>query len=97
MPRIAGIDLPEKKKIRYALRYIHGIGPKASDVILSEAEIDGDKRASELTDQEVSQIATVIDAGHIVEGSLSRATSILPSSSAADCARVSRRLIACAA
>ncbi len=72
MPRIAGIDLPEKKKIRYALRYIHGIGPKAADVILSEAEIEGDKRANELTDQEVSQIATVIDGAYIVEGSLRR-------------------------
>ena len=72
MPRIAGIDLPEKKKIRYALRYIHGIGPKASDDILASAEIDADKRANELTDQEVSQIATVIDGGYIVEGSLRR-------------------------
>ncbi len=72
MPRIAGVEIPEKKKIRYALRYIHGIGPKAADVILAEAEIDVDKRANELTDQEVSQIATIIDAGYIVEGSLRR-------------------------
>ncbi len=72
MPRIAGIDIPEKKKIRYALRYIYGIGPKASDDILSEAEIDGDRRAQELTDQEVSQIATIIDGAYIVEGALRR-------------------------
>ena len=72
MPRIAGIDIPEKKKIRFALRYIHGIGPKASDVVLAVAEVDGETRAKDLTDQEVSQIATVIDAGHIVEGSLRR-------------------------
>ncbi len=72
MPRIAGIDIPEKKKIRYAMRYIYGIGPKASDDILSEAEIDGDKRAQELTDQEVSQIATIIDGAYIVEGALRR-------------------------
>ncbi len=72
MPRIAGIDIPEKKKIRYAMRYIYGIGPKASDDILSEAEIDGDRRAQELTDQEVSQIATIIDGAYIVEGALRR-------------------------
>ncbi len=72
MPRIAGVDIPEKKKIRYAMRYIYGIGPKASDDILSEAEIDGDKRAQELTDQEVSQIATIIDGAYIVEGALRR-------------------------
>ena len=72
MPRIAGVDIPEKKKIRYAMRYIYGIGPKASHDILSEAEIDGDKRAQELTDQEVSQIATIIDGAYIVEGALRR-------------------------
>jgi small subunit ribosomal protein S13 len=72
VPRIAGIDIPEKKKIRYAMRYIYGIGPKASDDILGEAEIDGDKRAQELTDQEVSQIAVIIDGAYIVEGALRR-------------------------
>lgn len=72
MPRIAGVDIPEKKKIRYAMRYIYGIGPKASDDILSEAGIDCDKRAQELTDQEVSQIATIIDGAYIVEGALRR-------------------------
>ena len=72
MPRIAGIDIPEKKKIRYALRYIYGIGPKASDDILSEAKVDGDTRAHELADQEVSQIAAIIDGAYIVEGALRR-------------------------
>ena len=74
MPRIAGVDIPDKKKIRYALRYIYGIGPKASDTILAEAKIDPDKRASELSDQEVSSIAAIIDAGQIVEGALRRQT-----------------------
>ena len=72
MPRIAGVDIPEKKKIRYALHYVHGIGPKSSVDILNEAAIDGDKRAGELTDQEVGQIATIIDAGYIIEGALRR-------------------------
>ena len=72
MPRIAGIDIPERKKIRYALRDIYGIGPKASDDILSEAGIDGDMRALELADHEVSQIATIIDGAYIVEGALRR-------------------------
>ena len=40
MPRIAGVDIPDKKKIRYSLRYIFGIGPKSADDILSEADID---------------------------------------------------------
>ena len=72
MPRIAGVDIPEKKKIRYALRYIYGIGPKFSDVILAEAGVDPDQRASELSDQDVTQIAALIDAGYIVEGALRR-------------------------
>lgn len=72
MPRIAGVDIPDKKKIRYALRYIFGIGPKFADDILSEADIDTDKRSGELTDQEVSQIASIIDSGYIIEGALRR-------------------------
>jgi len=72
VPRIAGVDVPDKKKMRYSLRYIYGIGPKFADDILAEAGIDPAKRASELTDQEVSQITAAIDAGYIVEGALRR-------------------------
>ncbi len=72
MPRIAGVDIPDKKKIRYSLRYIFGIGPKSADDILAEADIDTDRRSGELTDQEVSQIASIIDSGYIIEGALRR-------------------------
>ena len=72
MPRIAGVDIPEKKKIRYALRYIYGVGPKFANDILTEAGIDGEKLAADLTEQEVSQITAVIDATYIVEGALRR-------------------------
>jgi len=72
MPRIAGVDIPESKKIRYAIRYIFGIGPTFADKILAEAVVDPDKRAKELTDQEVGQIASIIDANYIVEGALRR-------------------------
>ena len=72
MPRIAGVDIPDNKKIRYALRYIYGIGPKFADDILSEAGVDGDMRARELGDQDVGQIASIIDAGYIIEGTLRR-------------------------
>ena len=72
MPRIAGIDIPEKKKVRYALRYIYGIGPKFADDILAKADVDPDKRSSELTDEEVGQISSIIDTEFIVEGALRR-------------------------
>ncbi len=75
MPRIVGIDVPEKKKIRYAIRYIHGIGPKVGDAVLVKAGISPDKRANELTEQEVAAIAAIIDAEHIVEGALRRQVS----------------------
>ncbi|MFM8641147.1 MAG: 30S ribosomal protein S13 [Planctomycetota bacterium] len=72
MPRIAGIDIPDKKKIRYSLRYIFGIGPKVSDDILRKLGIDGERRAHELDDKEVAAIAAEIDANHPVEGALRR-------------------------
>ena len=72
MPRIAGVDIPDNKKIRYALRYIYGIGPKFADDILAEAGVDGDTRAKDLGDQDVGQIASIIDAGYIIEGTLRR-------------------------
>jgi len=72
MPRIAGIDIPERKKVRYALRYIHGIGPQFADDILEAAGVDPDKKAGELSEQEVSEITSAVDDGYIVEGALRR-------------------------
>ena len=75
MPRIAGVDIPDKKRVLFALQYVHGIGPKFAKDILTEAGVDPDKRAGQLTDQETSSITTVIDGGYIVEGALRRQTS----------------------
>ena len=72
MPRIAGVDIPENKQVRYSIRYIYGIGPKTTDDILREQEIDPTKKARDLTDDEVGKIASYLDANVIVEGSLRR-------------------------
>ncbi len=72
MPRIAGIDIPDRKKIYFALQYVHGIGPKFAADILAEAGIDPEKRSNVLDDIEVSKINAIIDAGFIVEGALRR-------------------------
>ena len=72
MPRIAGVDIPDRKAIRYALRYVHGIGPKYADDILAEVGIEPATKASDLTDQQVSQINSIIDGGYLVEGALRR-------------------------
>lgn len=75
MARIAGIDIPEKKKIFFALQYIHGIGPKVAEDILGRTGIDKDRRASTLDDQELSAIASDIDEHVVVEGGLRRQVS----------------------
>ena len=72
MPRIAGVDIPERKKIYYALQYIHGVGPKYAADILAEAKINPEARANELSETDVSQINTIIDNGYLVEGALRR-------------------------
>ena len=72
MPRIAGVDIPDNKKVRYSLRYIYGIGPKIADDILEESKIDPDTKARDLTEDEVGRIASYLDSSLIVEGTLRR-------------------------
>ncbi|MGH7133470.1 MAG: 30S ribosomal protein S13 [Phycisphaerales bacterium] len=72
MPRIAGIDVPEKKKIFFALQYIHGIGPKFAADILAEAQVNPDLRSNEVDEQMVARINGIIDATYLVEGALRR-------------------------
>ncbi len=72
MPRIAGIDIPDRKKILYSLQYIHGVGPKFAAEILAEASIESDLRANELTEQQVAQLNQILDTNYLVEGALRR-------------------------
>ncbi len=74
MPRIAGIDVPEKKKIYFALQYIHGIGPQVARKILEEAKVDGDQRSGEVPETALAAINSIIDANYLVEGALRRQT-----------------------
>lgn len=75
MPRIAGIDVPEKKKIFFALQYIHGIGPKFAGEILTQAEVNPDARANDVDEQQLARINAIIDSGYLVEGALRRQVS----------------------
>jgi small subunit ribosomal protein S13 len=61
MPRIVGVDIPEKKRIEIALSYIYGIGPVNVKKILTIANVNPDKRAKDLTDQEISRIVRAIE------------------------------------
>ncbi|MFA9479040.1 30S ribosomal protein S13 [Phycisphaerales bacterium AB-hyl4] len=71
MPRVAGVDIPDKP-LRIALRYIYGIGPHHAALICQEAGIEGQTRASTLTEDQLAQIAGIIEANHLVEGALRR-------------------------
>jgi small subunit ribosomal protein S13 len=70
MARIAGVDLPRQKRVEVALTYIYGIGVTRSNRILGRAEIDPGVRVKDLSEEEVSRIAKLIDAEGGVEGDL---------------------------
>lgn len=70
MARIAGINIPTNKTVRYSLPYIYGIGPVNAVEICRLAGVAENKRVHELTDAEVSKLREVIDKGYKVEGVL---------------------------
>ncbi len=72
MPRIAGVDVPNDKRIDVALTRIYGIGPYRAKQVLAKANIDPATRANKLTEDEVSRIANIIEADYVVEGQLRR-------------------------
>jgi len=72
MPRIAGVDIPADKPIWISLTYIYGVGRSNSRVILKEAAIDPQRRAKDLSEEELAKIIGIIDRGHPVEGALRR-------------------------
>ena len=72
MPRIAGVDIPADKPIRVSLRYIYGVGPTNSDAILKEAGIDGQRRAKDISEEELAKIIGILDRTFLVEGALRR-------------------------
>ena len=74
MPRIAGVDVPNEKRVEAALRYIYGVGATMSRRILDEVGVNPDTRARDLTEDELSRINTTIDKGYEVEGQLRRRT-----------------------
>lgn len=76
MARIAGVDLPKNKRIEIALTYIYGIGRNSSQKILSECGIDYDTKADDLTENQISDIRSIIDEKHKVEGDLRREVSM---------------------
>ena len=76
MARIAGIDLPKKKRAEVGLTYIFGIGRTTARSILAKSGVDFDKKVADLTDDEVSKIRSIITAEVKVEGALRTETQL---------------------
>jgi small subunit ribosomal protein S13 len=73
MPRILGVDIPKEKRIDIALTYLYGVGKFVSNKILAEVGIAPEKRAKDLTEDEISRIANAIQKSSLrVEGDLRR-------------------------
>jgi small subunit ribosomal protein S13 len=68
--RIAGVDLPRRKRVEIGLTYIYGIGQSTSNRILSQLDIDPSTKTDDLSESEVNRIRQVIDGEHKVEGEL---------------------------
>lgn len=76
MPRILGVDIPKEKRIEIALTYLYGVGRTLSNIILKEAQINPDKRAKDLSEEEISKITSTIQKmGIKIEGDLRREVS----------------------
>jgi small subunit ribosomal protein S13 len=72
MPRILGVDIPNDKRTIISLRYIYGIGPYLSAQVCERANIDPDKRARDLTEDELTRLTNLLDNDYVVEGQLVR-------------------------
>ncbi len=76
MARIAGVDIPNNKRVEIALTYIYGIGRKSANDIIAQTGINPDTRAKDLTEEEIAKLRDVIENSYTVEGDLRREVSL---------------------
>ena len=72
MPRILGVDIPNDKRLIISLRYIYGIGPFLAQQLCDRTGISPDKRARDLSEDELAKLASLLDNEYVVEGQLRR-------------------------
>ena len=72
MPRIQGVDIPPNKPTHISLRYLKGIGPTTALELCEKVGLDPQRRAGEMTDDDVAKLATILDRDYLVEGALRR-------------------------
>lgn len=70
MARVAGVDIPNNKRVIIALTYIYGIGPKIAKELIDKANIKESRRVKDLTDKDLGKLKSVIEANFKVEGAL---------------------------
>ena len=75
MPRLLGVDIPDRKRVEFALRYLHGVGPQRARVTVAQCKIDPAKKAGELSPEEIRHITAFIQEHFRVEGDLRREVS----------------------
>lgn len=72
MPRIMGVDIPNDKQVQYSLTYLYGVGLYVAREVCEKLSIDPNRRASDLTEEELSRISTMLERDYTVEGPLRR-------------------------
>ena len=72
MPRLMGVDIPADKPTHISLRYLYGIGPTTSRQLCEQAGVDPQRRARELSDEDLARLASLLDKDYTVEGPLRR-------------------------
>lgn len=72
MARVAGVDIPDNKRVEVSLRRIYGIGPTLAQKIAHRASIEGNPRVGELNDDQLGRIREIVDKEYLVEGDLRR-------------------------
>ena len=72
MPRILGVDIPNDKRVIISLQYIYGIGPHLAEILCERTGIDRDKRARDLSEDDLAKLAALLDNDFTVEGQLRR-------------------------
>ncbi len=72
MPRVIGIDIPDKKRLIISLTYIHGVGPKIASEIVEKLNLNPNMHARELTESDIGRINGILQSEYVVEGDLRR-------------------------
>ena len=72
MPRVAGVDIPNNKRVEIALTYIHGVGVTTARSVCKQLDFQPALRAKDLTEEDVQKIVALLDKSYLVEGALRR-------------------------